>query len=111
MELQLDRLFDGPPAGYTAKAQAASLAPVPEPLSFRHFSHDMLQVCISSFCGRLLLAAPQTLQITVHLPATIVSRKLLQQAGRAAVMVQLKYLSRQSLRFDTPFVRAAQAMA
>ena len=48
MELQLDRLFDGPPAGYTAKAQAASLGAVPEPLSFRHFSHDMLQVCITN---------------------------------------------------------------
>ena len=77
MELQLDRLFDGPPAGYTAKAQAASLGAVPEPLSFRHFSHDMLQVCISSFCGKLLFAVSQTLQITAHLPATIVSCKLL----------------------------------
>ena len=44
MELQLDRLFDGPPVGYVAARQAASLHPVAEPLSFRHFSHEMLQV-------------------------------------------------------------------
>ena len=44
MELQLERLFDGPPPNYLALCQAASMAPVAEPLSFRHFSREMLQV-------------------------------------------------------------------
>ena len=43
MELQLESLFDGPAAAGSLP-RSSCLGPVSQPLSFRHFTRDMLQV-------------------------------------------------------------------
>ena len=58
MELRLEDLFDGPPQG--SGCLGPLMDPGSQPLSFRHFSRDMLQVLHTHDAGsvaRSLLAA------------------------------------------------------